>query len=82
VVCAWIGNSERVAQNHYLQVTGAHIALATAEPAKADEPSVGAAQNPAQCPAVTSLPERKAAEVTERKTLDLPENNARHRMRD
>jgi hypothetical protein len=28
VVCAWIGNSERIAQRHYLQVTDDHFAQA------------------------------------------------------
>jgi integrase len=50
VVCAWIGNSERVAQNHYLQVTDAHMALAGAELPNSIAPA-GAAQNPAQYPA-------------------------------
>jgi hypothetical protein len=30
VVCAWIGNSERVAKRHYLEVTDAHFARASA----------------------------------------------------
>lgn len=38
VVCAWLGNSRAVAQDHYLQVTEAHFARALQE----------AAQNPAQ----------------------------------
>jgi integrase len=29
VVCAWIGNTERIAAKHYLQVTEEHFALAT-----------------------------------------------------
>ena len=29
VVCAWIGNSRAVAQEHYLQVTDSHFAQAT-----------------------------------------------------
>jgi len=37
VVCAWIGSSEAVAKDHYLQVTDAHFERATS-----------AAQNPAQ----------------------------------
>jgi integrase len=41
VVCAWLGNSRAVAQEHYLQVTDAHFAHA----AKGDEK---AAQIPAQ----------------------------------
>jgi len=35
VVCAWIGNSQPVAAKHYLAVTDAHFALATAEGASA-----------------------------------------------
>jgi hypothetical protein len=35
VVCAWIGNTERVAQNHYLQVTDAHFEKAAKEPTPA-----------------------------------------------
>ena len=40
VVCAWIGNSRAVAQEHYLQVTDAHFAQAIQDPANE------AAQNP------------------------------------
>lgn len=36
VVCSWLGNSERVAQAHYLQVTDAHLAAALAEPTPAE----------------------------------------------
>src|SRR5438046_9388898 len=42
VVCAWLGNSRAVAQDHYLQVTDAHFVQAV------KEPSEKAAQNPAQ----------------------------------
>jgi integrase len=42
VVCAWLGNTEDVARDHYLQVTDSHFERA----AKAEEK---AAQNPAQC---------------------------------
>src|SRR4029079_8048643 len=52
VVCAWIGNTERVAQNHYLQVTDAHFAKAVAGPMANQPTSPSAAQNPAQCGAV------------------------------
>ena len=47
VVCAWIGNTERVAQNHYLQVTDAHFVKAVSELVKTP-PVGGAAQNQAQ----------------------------------
>ena len=40
VVCAWLGNSRAVAQDHYLQVTDAHFAQAVTEPAK--RPTAGA----------------------------------------
>jgi hypothetical protein len=30
VVCAWIGNSQDVAEQHYLQLTEAHFSKATA----------------------------------------------------
>jgi len=57
VVCAWIGNTERVAQNHYLQVTDAHFERANAEPASS------AAQNPAQSTAVSGSKGREVAEA-------------------
>ena len=47
VVCAWIGNSRAVAQEHYLQVTDAHF-----EHAARDVPPAQAAQNQAQSAAV------------------------------
>jgi integrase len=34
VVCAWIGNSERIAREHYLQVTESHFQKATDAPPK------------------------------------------------
>src|SRR5206468_223950 len=39
VVCAWLGNSRAVAQEHYLQVTDAHFTQAV------EDPSVKAAQS-------------------------------------
>jgi integrase len=36
VVCAWIGNSEKVAREHYLMVTEAHYARAVAAPTVKD----------------------------------------------
>ncbi len=32
VVCTWIGNSQKIAQNHYLQTTDAHFAKAVENP--------------------------------------------------
>ncbi|MGE5612375.1 MAG: tyrosine-type recombinase/integrase [Bacillota bacterium] len=53
VVCAWLGNSRAVAQEHYLQVTDAHFAQAVQEAAKLPG-TEGAAQNEAQKPAETA----------------------------
>lgn len=43
VVCAWIGNSPRVAHQHYLQVTDAHIEKAVAEVEERGLPVLGRA---------------------------------------
>ncbi len=50
VVCAWIGNSAAVAQEHYLQVTDEHFAQAAGQPVGAGKkaPAEKAAQNQAQ----------------------------------
>jgi len=61
VVCAWIGNSQAVAQKHYLQVTEDHFRRA--------------AQNPAQCPAGSGLPERKAETADVQNGPDLPQDS-------
>jgi hypothetical protein len=45
VVCYWIGNSERIADKHYLQVTGDYFKRATEGGAKSGALS---AQNAAQ----------------------------------
>ena len=50
VVCEWIGNSQAVAQKHYLQVTDAHF-----------EAAKKAAQNPAQQAAATAGMEERGA---------------------
>ena len=47
VVCAWIGNTERVAQDHYLQVTDGHFTRACGEGGSV-EGGEEAAQNAAQ----------------------------------
>ena len=44
VVCAWIGNSKKVAREHYLQVTDEHFRRAI----RSDEVISRVAQNPAQ----------------------------------
>ena len=70
VVCAWLGNSRAVAQDHYLQVTDAHFAQAVAEPAKQ------AAQKPAQSGAVTTGNEQECAQRKSENRPDLPGDTA------
>ena len=72
VVCAWIGNTERVAENHYLQVTDAHFAKAVAEPPKKENSANSAAQNQAQYPAVSSFPEQDSAGTKTEQARELP----------
>ncbi len=67
VVCAWIGNSRAVAQEHYLQVTDSHFDAATAEP-------LSAAQNAAQYPAVTSRTGQEVAAAIVGNQPDLRES--------
>ncbi|MCX5654969.1 MAG: hypothetical protein NTY65_10015 [Planctomycetota bacterium] len=61
VVCAWIGNSEAVAREHYLEVTEDHFRKA--------------AQKEAQYPAERPLPERKAETADVQKPPDLPNDS-------
>ena len=91
VVCAWIGNSRAVAAEHYLQVTDAHFAQASAEPdAAVPEQKVGAAQNaahlpdfqqgaaqnPAQYPAKLDGMEQKEGGAGKQNRPDLPSDSA------
>ena len=41
VVCAWLGNSRAVAQEHYLQITDAHFAQAIVDGVPAVEAAAG-----------------------------------------
>jgi len=66
VVCEWIGNSRAVAQEHYLQVTDAHFAAASSEPA------VSAAQNEAQHTPEQSRNDEKLAIATNGKGPEFP----------
>ena len=52
VVCKWIGNSQRVAAQHYLQLTDEHFDRAIRDEQEAGRAE--AAQNAAQQPAETS----------------------------
>jgi integrase len=69
VVCAWLGNSRAIAQDHYLQVTDGHFTQAVAEPQNRPEQ---AAQNPAQSVSVTAGNDRKDAQAENRDRPDLP----------
>ena len=61
IVCAWIGNTEKVAKDHYLQITDADFAKAIAEPDIAPgNPVTSAAQNPAQQPSETIGSDKKS----------------------
>ena len=78
VVCAWIGNTERVAQNHYLQVTDAHFAQGVVEPVKR-EATAGAAQNPAQSESVSVGKNVEPGKSTNQNRSDLPSDSEHSR---
>lgn len=65
VVTAWIGNTERVAEGHYLQVTDTHFSRAIQIPESA-------AQNPAQSGAELAGIERNADGMDIVKTTNFP----------
>jgi len=56
LLCAWLGNSRAMAQDHYLQLTDSHFAQAVKEPLEK------AAQNPAHSTAVTVGTDQNANE--------------------
>jgi integrase len=67
VVCAWLGNSRAVAQEHYLQITDSHFSQAAAD-------RHSAAQNPAQSASELAGMDRKAESENSgehRKNVDL-----------
>lgn len=64
VVCAWLGNSRAVAQEHYLQVTDAHFVQAAQEPTPSTPPTE-AAHIPAQYTAVNAFSAGKDQESQE-----------------
>ena len=70
VVCAWIGNSRAVAQEHYLQVTDAHFAQAIQEVAVPK-----AAQNPAQSAAVNKGNAPESSERNDENHPGLPSDS-------
>ena len=59
VVCAWLGNTQAVAQNHYLKVVDAHFEKAAAQ--SGAESGAQAAQNAAQRPPASNRTDSHAA---------------------
>ena len=63
VAAAWLGNTEAVAQKHYLQVTGEHFKQAVKSDVKSDAPDAGsdvkATQIPTLQPAASSSTQMK-----------------------
>jgi integrase len=76
VVCAWLGNSRAVAQDHYLQVTDAHFAQAVAEPQNRPKQ---AAHNPAQSTAVSNGNDRYAIHASNEDRPELPSDTSSSR---
>lgn len=71
VVCAWLGNSRAVAQDHYLQVTDSHFAQAAA----GGEHRLGqqqAAHNPAHSTSIPIGNDRQSANPTNENRPELP----------
>ena len=69
VVCAWLGNSRPVAQDHYLPVTDAHFAAAVVEPEKKLDQ---AAQNQAHSAAVSTGNEQEQSKAGNENRSALP----------
>ena len=65
VVCAWMGNSESVAQKHYLQVTAEHYAMGATK--------TSALQNPVQQSAATSRKASQSERRAQKKPLVMQE---------
>jgi hypothetical protein len=71
VVCAWIGNSKKVAREHYLQVTDEHFERAAMLPKRMRE----AAQNPTQ--QMSELSREDSQTVFEPAFCDIKQGPAR-----
>ena len=67
VVCAWLGNSQRVATEHYLQVTDAHFARATDE-----SKSVGESMGHLLAQAVTECHEQNGGTLSNTENRPKP----------
>jgi integrase len=58
VVCKWLGNTPKVARDHYLQVTEDHFAAAAGRDAQNDARNPGGTHNPAQSRAARHGPRK------------------------
>ncbi len=77
VVCAWLGNTADVAREHYLQVTDAHFAVASAATdIKSHPPKMETAQNAAQYPAESQRTDVKVAEAGKQNRPVFPSGSA------
>lgn len=74
VVCAWLGNTRAVAQEHYLQLTDAHFTQAAQEQPSttSPDPTEKAAQKEAQYPAGQCGTEQNDAAADKQNRPDLP----------
>ena len=77
VVTAWLGNSERIAEKHYLQVLDSHFARAAQ-----DDSSAKAAQIPAQSASESFGNDSQRSEAENEKPLVLQENTAKQGVSD
>lgn len=74
VVCNWIGNSQRVAAKHYLQVTDDHFREAVGPAADPAKPTDEAAQNAAQHAHAGTGGEPQALPDSHEKSPEFPGN--------
>ncbi len=72
VVCAWLGNSRAVAQEHYLQVTDSHFAQAVGAEQKAEHQSTEVSGNAGNAKAENEENTEKTAELATAGSESLP----------
>jgi integrase len=77
VVCAWIGNSAAIAQEHYLQVTDDHFAKAIKDPSQSGDEK--AAHNQAQSAAVTAGMSKELPKPQKKNRPVLPSDSEQSR---
>lgn len=72
VVCAWIGNSEAIAQKHYLQITDDHFAKAVRSGEQTAPPQETSVQNPVQHTSESARTAPHVKVTAQQKTRVLP----------